>query len=256
MLKTNSNITIDYIKNTKEHLYYDRKSSKISSQHLANEIASFANANGGVVAVGVSDDGKIEGFNLYGMDKLNELQKVVTNYLNPTPIYECEVRKVKNYKGEDDNILIFYIEPTINNIIRNNKDEVYCRQGDSSIKLTSTQVKSLEYDKKERDFETEILIDSSIDDIDEEMMRIYKEKIGTDLSDEEVLKARGFLKEKQGSWHLTKAGMLLFGKNPTIYLPSARVRVLKFEGNEFQVGVNMNIVKDRTFDACLYKTIE
>ena len=43
MLKTNSNITIDYIKNTKEHLYYDRKSSKISSQHLANEIASFAN---------------------------------------------------------------------------------------------------------------------------------------------------------------------------------------------------------------------
>ena len=88
MLKINSNITIDYIKNEKENLYYDRKSSKISCQHLANEIASFANANGGVIAVGVSDEGKIEEFNQYGINKLNELQKVVTNYLNPTPIYE------------------------------------------------------------------------------------------------------------------------------------------------------------------------
>ena len=50
--------------------------------------------------------------------------------------------------------------------------------------------------------------------------------------------------------------MLLFGKNPSVYLPSARVRVLKFEGNNFQVGTEMNIVKERTFDSCLYKTIE
>lgn len=31
---------------------------------------------------------------------------------------------------------------------------------------------------------------------------------------------------------------------------------MKFEGNDFQVGTEMNIVKDRTFDSCLYKTIE
>ena len=144
----------------------------------------------------------------------------------------------------------------MNNIIRNNKDEVYCRQGDSSIKLTSDQVRSLEYDRKERNFETELLIDSSIDDIDNEMADHYRECLNTDSSIEEVLKARGFLREKDGSLHFTKAGMLLFGKNPTVYLPSARVRVIKFEGTEFKVGTEMNIVKDRTFDSCLYKTIE
>ena len=88
------------------------------------------------------------------------------------------------------------------------------------------------------------------------MVELYKEKIGTKLSADQVLKARGFLREKQGEWHLTKAGMLLFGKNPSVYLPSARVRVLKFEGIVFQVGTEMNIIKDRTFDSCLYKTIE
>ena len=227
--KINSNITLDYLSKEPENLYLDRKRAKISLQDLANEIASFANANGGIIVVGITDDGKIEGFNPYGIKKLNEW---------------------------DDNILLFYIEPAMNNIIRNNKDEVYCRQGDSSIKLTSDQVRSLEYDRKERNFETELLIDSSIDDIDNEMAEHYRQCLNTDSSIEEVLKARGFLREKDGSLHFTKAGMLLFGKNPTVYLPSARVRVIKFEGTEFKVGTEMNIVKDRTFDSCLYKTIE
>ena len=254
--KINSNITLDYLSKEPENLYLDRKRAKISLQDLANEIASFANANGGIIVVGITDDGKIEGFNPYGIKKLNECQKVVTSYLKTTPSYKIEIIKVKNFKNEDDNILLFYIEPAMNNIIRNNKDEVYCRQGDSSIKLTSDQVRSLEYDRKERNFETELLIDSSIDDIDNEMADHYRECLNTDSSIEEVLKARGFLREKDGSLHFTKAGMLLFGKNPTVYLPSARVRVIKFEGTEFKVGTEMNIVKDRTFDSCLYKTIE
>lgn len=254
--KFNLSLTMDYLCNSPENLYLDRKRAKISLQDLANEIASFANANGGVLVVGITDDGIVEGFNPYGINKLNECQKVVTGYLNPAPVYECEIIDVKNIKDEDDKILIFHIDSTMNYIVRNNKDEVYCRQGDSSIKLTSDQIRSLEYDRKERDFEAEIIMDSTIEDIDLEMVELYKKKIGTDLPVEKVLKARGFLREKQGELHLTKAGMLLFGKNPSIYLPSARVRILKFEGTNFQVGAEMNIVKDKTFDSCLYRTVE
>lgn len=227
--KINSQINLNYLKNEKENLYFDRKRARISLQDLANEIASFANSNGGIIVVGITDDEKIEGFNIYGKDKLNECQKVVTNYLKNTPTYRMELLDIENEKGEMDNLLLFHIEPELNYIIRNNKDEVFCRQGDSSIKLNAGQIRSLEYDRKERDFEAEILLESSIKDIDTNVMALYKEKIDTDLSDEEVLKARGFLREKNGEYHLTKAGMLLFGKNPSIYLPSARVRVLKFE---------------------------
>lgn len=38
-------------------------------------------------------------------------------------------------------------------------------------------------------------------------------------------------------------------------MPSARVRVVKFEGNTFEVGENYNVIKDKTFDKCLYKVI-
>lgn len=254
--KVNTILTLDYLTNTPEGLYLDRKRAKISLQDLANEIASFANANGGVIVVGITDAGVIEGFNACGLKKLNELQKVVTGYLNPSPVYECELIAIKNSKNENDNILLFHIEPAINYIVRNNKDDVYCRQGDSSIKLTTNQIKSLEYERRERDFETEILFDSSVEDIDEDMIELYKKRLGTDVPTEQILKARGFLREKHGQLHLTKAGMLLFGKNPSLYLPSARIRVLKFEGNEFKVGTEMNLVKDKTFDSCLYKSVE
>ena len=65
--KINSNITLDYLSKEPENLYLDRKRAKISLQDLANEIASFANANGGIIVVGITDDGKIEGFNPYGI---------------------------------------------------------------------------------------------------------------------------------------------------------------------------------------------
>ena len=255
--KINTSITMDYLKNIPENLYFDRKRAKISNQDLANEIASFANANGGIVVLGISDDGEFEGFNPYGINKLNDCQKVVTNYLRPTPNYRIELIEVKNSKNEDDTIVLFHIEPAINFVVRNNKEEVYLRQGDSSIKLNSEQIRSLEYERQERNFESEVLNGTSINDIDLEVMDIYKNKIAApQLSNEQILKSRGFLDENHGNFSLTKAGMLLFGKNPSIYLPSARVRVLKFEGINFEVGTNMNIVKDRTFDKCLYKILE
>ncbi len=255
--KIDSSLNIEYLKDTKENLYFDKKRAKIGLQELANEIASFANANGGIIAVGITDDGVIEGFNKYGIDKLNDCQKIVSNYLNPTPIYRTELIKIRNNKNEDDNILLFHIDSALDYIVRNNKDEVYLRQGDSSIKLSASQIRSLEYERRERNFESEVLAGTGLEDLDLDIINIYKENIeATDIPTEQVLRARGFLVNNNGELNLTKAGMLLFGKNPSIYLPGARVRVLKFEGVDFQVGMDMNIVKDKTFDKCLYRTLQ
>ena len=94
--KINSRINLEYLTKEKENLYFDRKRAKISLQDLANEIASFAKSNGGIIAGRTTDDGRIEGFNPYGKDKLNEFQKVVTNYLKNTPNYRIELIDIKN----------------------------------------------------------------------------------------------------------------------------------------------------------------
>lgn len=256
--KINSILTIKYMCNERENQFFDRKSAKKDVKELANHVAGFANASGGTLVIGIADDGKIEGFEDC-KDKYNNFLKVTsTDYLKTIPNYENETIDVINYKGNKDKILLIHIRPSINTIIRNSKDEVYLRQGDSTNKLTNDQIKALELDRHEISFEEQINVNSSLTDVDLDMVSIYRESIGADEQDLlDVLRARRFLVNDNltGKECLTNAGVLLFAKDPSIFFPSARIRVIKFEGTEMQTGANLNIVKDKTFALPLYKQI-
>lgn len=102
-------------------------------------------------------------------------------------------------------------------------------------------------------FEDEPVPDSSIDDIDHEVVDRFKRALGTTVSDEQALRSARFL-TKDGL--LTKAGVLLFAEHPANFLPQARVRVLRFEGNALETGHSLNIIKDRTFEGPIPKTVE
>ena len=60
--KINSLLSITYMCEEKENQFFDRKSAKKDIKELANPVAGFANASGGTLVIGISDDGKIEGF--------------------------------------------------------------------------------------------------------------------------------------------------------------------------------------------------
>lgn len=77
--KINKNLTLDNLL-VSENMFYDRKSAKIELKDLANEIMSFANAQGGILALGITDSGVIEGTKKYGINKYNEFQKVVNTF--------------------------------------------------------------------------------------------------------------------------------------------------------------------------------
>ena len=68
-----------------------------------------------------------------------------------------------------------------------------------------------------------------------------------ELSSEEVLKARNLMINGK----LTNAGLLLFGKNPSKFLPQARLRVIKYSGMYQKVGTEINIIKEKTFDKAI-----
>ena len=113
----------------------------------------------------------------------------------------------------------------------------------------------MEYDRNEVNFENQIVFDSCIDEIDDDIVDLFRKKLESNDDNISVLKARGYIREEKGKLKFTNAGMLLFGKNPSIYFPGARLRVIKFEGNDFQTGTSMNIVKDKTFDKNLYRNL-
>ena len=257
--KINSILTIEYMCNEKENQFFDRKSAKKDIKELANHIAGFANASGGTLVIGISDDGKLEGFEECP-EKYNKFLKITSgDYLKTMPKFENETINIINYKGNKDKILLIHISPSINTLIRNVKDEVYLRQGDSTNKLSSEQVKIIELDRHEISFEEQLNTRSSVNDIDLDMVEIYKNAISANEQDLlDILRARRFLIKDDITRKecLTNAGTLLFAKDPSLFFPTARVRVIKFEGKEMQTGADLNIVKDKTFAMPLYKQIK
>ena len=161
--------------------------------------------------------------------------------------------RVRYLRGEDDCVLVLEISPSSGHVISRRSDKaVFLRQKDSSVELDRDQVLALEYDKNQRRYEDEVQERSSIEDVDAEVMARYKSELGTDASGEQVLRSRGFLQRG----HLTNAGVLLFFESPSRFMPWARVRVLRFDGNKMETGGRLNIVKDRTLDGPLPKQIE
>lgn len=242
-------ITLDYLKNATEDQYLDRKSGRIKPSDIARHLVAFANANGGVLVIGIEDNGTVTGI---------DSEKAINEYID-VPYSNCvgklrvnhEVRSVKE-DDFDKKILIFSIEPSENSVIKLKDGKVYLRIGDKSKLLNYDQVTQLEYDKGDRSFEDEIILDSSMDDVDRELLEEYKNKLNTNLDLEEILEARGLLKNN----HLTNAGVLLFAKYPTKFLPNARLRLLKYDGIKIKTGKRLNIVKEINFEKSIPRIIQ
>jgi len=245
-------LTIDYIKNSRENQYFDRKSSRKDIKELTKHIIAFANASGGTLVIGVEDDGTITGFSKVGFQKIDQFKQIPLDYCKSMPIVKYEVIEIESNNSKDDLILAYHIFPSNKRVIRSTADEVFLRIGDQSRKLTHEQINNLEFDKGERYFEEEVLDRSSIEDLDVGLLGTYKKNINTILSDKEVLEGRGILVDGK----LTVAGMLLFGKNPSKFYSNARLRFLRYEGIKAQIGQKINLVKDINIDGPIPKVIE
>lgn len=236
-----------------ENQYFDRKSARLNAKETARHIGAFANASGGKLVIGIEDDGEVTGFKRNGARSIEEFEQAALVGCEPVPEVHPVRVPVVNSRGEDDCILVLEIGPSSGHVISRRSDKaVFLRQKDSSVELDRDQVLALEYDKNQRRYEDEVQERSSIEDVDAEVMARYKSELGTDASDEQVLRSRGFFQRG----HLTNAGVLLFSENPSRFMPWARVRVLRFDGNKMETGRRLNIVKDRTFDGPLPKQIE
>lgn len=236
-----------------ESYFFDRKSARKDVFEVAKHLSAFANALGGKLVLGIEDSGEISGFKREGARNIEAFEQSAVTECSPSPDVKCTRVSVVNSKGEDDFILVMEVASSTDRVVTRRKDkEVFLRQGDKSVKLDREQVLALEYDKHQRIFEEEVDERSSIEDIDREVVARYKKALETDVSDEQLLRSRGFLH----NGHLTKAGILLFAESPTKFLSCARVRVIRFDGDKMETGRRLNIVKESTFDGPLPRVID
>jgi ATP-dependent DNA helicase RecG len=219
-----------------EDQWLERKSARISARDLADTLIGFANADGGLVVVGLHN-GKVEGTKS-SPARLNDQMQANIDFCVPPVRAKGRLVACVNSKGAEDALLAIEVAPG-ESVHSNQKDEVFLRVGDENRRLSYTQRQELLYDKGQASYEARVLEGAGIDLLDEQLLNSYAGALGAP-DPVRLLHARG-LSTKGG---LTIAGCLLFAKAPQVFLPEAFIRVLRWRGKERGSGARQQLLED------------
>lgn len=222
-----------------EDQWFERKSRRIEPRRLAEAVVAFANADGGVIVVGLSN-GTVEGTRT-DQRRRSELMQVAHDFTQPVVPMRAALHACVRVDGQQDELLVFEIPPS-STVHATARDDVYLRVGDESRRLPFALRRELLYDKGQSVFETEP-VDAGWNDLDRELLENYADRIGA-LDSRRLLTSRGLMTGDR----LTVAGCLLFAHDPGRWLPNAHVRVSRFRGTERGSGSRQQLLDDERFE--------
>ena len=207
---------------------------KETDSNLAKEICALANANGGKVLLGVTDDSKIKGINITNKFK-SQITDLVRNF---DPKFQITLEEV-------DNILIVNVPEGTNKPYSVN-GKFYLRYGPNSQQLSRDEIREfflkeglILWDEKEnQDFNLEK--DFSKEAFNNFIQRSNLTKV---LSKKELLQNLSLLKND----HLKNAGVLLFAKDIQKFFIKGIITCVLYEGTD-----KVNIIDKKDFTNNLY----
>ena len=233
----------------------ERKSSRFSGSSLAEYLCMWSNTppDGGLIAIGILDDGRFEGCKGLPVESLNKLEKLDYTWCPDARPQTRQVR-VQNQHGETDFIVLFRVPYHPRVVVKMTNGDVFVRKGDSKVKLGAQEIRELQADKGEISFEQEDCAQRWPEDIDVEAVSMFvkavreKRNIPDSLTTEEVLVLRHLGRGVQGKFRPNYACLLLFSKDPGFVIPGCKVRFLRFEGETEGTGEKYNAIKDESFE--------
>jgi ATP-dependent DNA helicase RecG len=228
-------VTIDEIKKiirNGENSYIEFKEEDIKAKELAEEIVAFSNSEGGIILIGVDDEGNIKGVK---DDKIEEtVMNICRNNCIPhiIPIYE-------SIEVEGKRIAIITIPKGFNKPYYTADHKYYIRVGTTKRIASKEELLRLFEVSRSLHFDISPVKGTSIKDLNIDIIRDYFMKYNTfDLfeeskeSVERILVNADILKEVDDRKLCTIGGLLVFGKKPEKYLPQNGVSFAHFNGNE------------------------
>ncbi|MDP8050880.1 ATP-binding protein [Pasteurella atlantica] len=244
----NTSITINYLKTKKENQYFERKrfgEKEIKASKIAEELIGMLNADGGVLAFGVCDNGEIQDLSsLIEEDKLNTYRSLIIDYITPA----CNIQ-LEEVNINDKLIFLYHVEQDIERIFfRKDNKQVFLRVLDTNRKLELDGIKKLEYDKNIRRFEEEVVKNFDFEDLDLNLLKEYKQKINYNGDELDLLCKRYLAKKQDNDYKIYNSAVLLFAQDPEKYIPSASVRYIRYQGMEALTGTQHNVIKDVRFE--------
>lgn len=239
--------SIEYLTQTPEHQYLERKGvseSGIKPTRVADEIIGMLNADGGILALGITDDGIVEDLNSLDSGKLNEYRVLVNDLIKP-PAYV----KLEEVTHDGKLFFLYHVDQDYERMYsRKDNEKVFRRIADQNKgPLNLDEITKLQYDKSMRSFEDTLRDDFDLDDIDTPTLDKYRETLAYEGTNEELLLKRNLAKKIDGKLVFKNSAILLFAMDPDKYITSSYVRYVRYEGDEAKSGKEFNVTKDEKF---------
>ncbi len=220
-----------------EDQWFDRKSSRIEGKDLAKHLLGLANAEGGTLVIGLHD-GKVEGVDSVPA-RQNDWRQAAIDFCHPPVQFRFRLVECVNEAEQPDHLAVIDINVS-EKVHVSRSDEVFLRVGDETRKLTFAQRNELTYDKDRSAFESTVVPNFTIRDVDAELLAGYARAV-RHPDEQRLLIARGLMTP---SGALTVGGTLLFAEHPQSAFPEAHVRVLRQMGTERQTGYRQQLIDD------------
>lgn len=214
--------------------WFDRTSARIKPKDLGPALTAFANAEGGVLVLGLGES-------IPEPDRLlREWQQAAVDFTVPPVRAHVSVAECLDAEGATSWIGVIEVESS-EGVHETQDGTCFLRIGDETRKLSFTQRQELHFDKGQSSFDGQPLLGGSIADLDRELVESYRVSAGTRLDADTLLTNRGLL-TRDGA--VTNAGILLFGSAPQELLANSDIRVLKYRGRDRGHGRSLAVDAD------------
>lgn len=212
----------------------------LGEKELVSEIVGMTNTEGGVLYLGVEDNGDITGVHKKHRDP-NGAMALIANKTVPSLSVRAEII-------EEEGIEVLQIQiPMSKTIVATSDGKIQRRRlkpdgSPENVPMYPYEIPGRLSSLSQLDYSAQILLGATIDDLDgnerDRLRNIIKYRKGDktllELTDEELDKALQLVKEEAGVLYPTVTGMLLLGKEDRIaeLLPTAKAVFQVLEGTK------------------------
>ena len=207
------------------------KRDAIQNHDFAAELVAFSNLEGGILLLGVEDDGSVGGIT---RDKIEEwVMTACRDKIRPglIPFYEL-IRNVE--PGKDVAVVRVSRGLDVHTLWHNNKNAYFIRVGSRSREPTPEELGRLFQQRGNFRAELRPVSGATLADLDMRRLKNYfahvrEQEVPAD-DDEAAWKTLLFNTEIMAEDGITVSGVLLFGRNPNRFLPQAGIDATAFSG--------------------------
>ena len=218
-----------------EDQWLERKSVRVAPKDFAHPLVALANAEGGVVVVGLHGGG-VEGIKAHAA-RVNALLQTPMDFTRPPVRTHFEQVTCRNDDGDVDALLIARVSP--GDVLHETaQGECFLRVGDESRKLGFAARQELHYDRGSAPYDGQPIAGVTVQDLDAQALEEYRRAAGATDTHARLLQARSLL---TSSSKVTVAGYLLFARHPQERLPHAHVRVLRYRDVDRGTGRRLSL---------------